>query len=73
MNLQSYTLHFLTGTDVPWTFDPQRENPDERGELLEIYRTELIVNGLKYNELWGNQNQRFNDALNLIDGLSQRK
>ena len=73
MNLRSYSLHFLTGTDVPWTFDPQRENPNERAELLEVYRTELIVNGLKYNELWGNERQRFNEALNLINGLSPRR
>ena len=63
MDLNSYRMNFLTGTDVPWTFDPQRENPFERDELFDIYRTNLITLGAKYVELWGNQNQRFNDAL----------
>jgi NadR type nicotinamide-nucleotide adenylyltransferase len=72
MDLRSYGTYFLTGTDIPWTFDPQREHPHQREELLEIYRTELIVNGLKYQELWGNENQRFNEAVNGIRALLRR-
>jgi len=32
---------FLTSPDVPWFYDPQRENKDNRSELFDIFQKEL--------------------------------
>ena len=34
--------------DIPWEGDPQRENPNDRVELFEIYKQELDNLGHNY-------------------------
>ncbi|MEZ4774263.1 MAG: ATP-binding protein [Bacteroidia bacterium] len=63
MNLPDYDMHFLAGTDVPWEFDPQRENPFQREELYDIYRRELEEAGVLFHELKGNAEKRLSDAV----------
>ena len=38
---QENRFYFLCSPDIPWESDPQRENPDNREELFEIYKAEL--------------------------------
>ena len=38
---QEKRFYFLCSPDIPWESDPQRENPDNREELFEIYKAEL--------------------------------
>ena len=38
---QEKRFYFLCSPDIPWESDPQRENPDNRDELFEIYKAEL--------------------------------
>lgn len=59
-SLQSepYDLHLLCGTDVPWEYDPLRENPGEREELYQIYRSELIGMGGVFLEVRGGVKER---------------
>ena len=53
-----YDLYLLCGTDVPWAYDPQRENPNEREELYAIYKRELELLGVPFTELWGGVEER---------------
>ena len=34
---RKYDLHLLTYVDIPWQDDPQREHPDKRDQLYQIY------------------------------------
>lgn len=63
---RSYDLYLLCGTDVPWAYDPQRENPDEREELYAIYKRELEQLGVPYTELWGGVEERVEAVAGLI-------
>jgi len=51
-------IYILCGTDVPWEFDEQRENPNDRNELYEKYLSELKFYQKKYVEVSGNQGVR---------------
>ena len=55
---RSYDIYLLCGTDVPWAYDPQRENPNEREELYTIYKRELEQLGVPYTELRGGVEER---------------
>src|SRR5690606_35150104 len=37
---RSYDLYLLTNIDIPWQDDPQREHPQQREELYDIYLKE---------------------------------
>ena len=41
-------FYLLCKSDIPWEADPQRENPNNREELFEIYKTELESLGHTY-------------------------
>ena len=51
-------LYVLCGTDVPWEYDPLRENPGEREVLYEIYRGELEQLGSRFMEVEGSLEER---------------
>ena len=41
-------FYLLCKADIPWEGDPQRENPNDRVELFEIYKQELDNLGHNY-------------------------
>lgn len=54
-----YHLFFLCAPDLPWSYDPLRENPNDRVQLFEMYEHELKANSLPYFVLTGDlQNRR---------------
>lgn len=55
--------YLLCLPDLPWTFDPQRENPNDRDVLLHRYRTELLGLGVPFNQVWGDGAERLENAL----------
>ncbi len=66
---REYDWYFLCGTDVPWTFDPQREHPEQREELFAIYNQELRDFRKGFMELYGNEAKRATKAIEQIDAL----
>ena len=38
----SYAFHLLTDIDLPWEQDPQREHPEARQELFDLYQQALL-------------------------------
>lgn len=69
MNARKYDLHLLTYIDIPWVDDPQREHPDKRDLLYQIYKTELIKNNVNFVEIKGSQGSRRKNSINSIDNV----
>lgn len=63
-----YTLHLLCRPDLPWAFDPLRENPNisERRELYDFYKKELIALDAPFVEIGGDARQRLETSLTAI-------
>lgn len=65
---QYFDIYLLCNIDLPWTFDPLRENPslEEREEIFHLYQRILNDNNLPYGIVCGNGESRFNNALSII-------
>lgn len=66
---RAYDLYLLTYIDIPWQEDPQREHPDKREMLWEIYRKELSKQSIPFIEIKGEQALRRNTAVTAIKKL----
>ncbi len=66
---QQYDHYLLCGIDITWEFDPQRENPEERLELYEIYKKELVLYKKPFTEIVGNEGQRLQKSVELIHSI----
>jgi NadR type nicotinamide-nucleotide adenylyltransferase len=64
-----HDLYLLCRPDVPWVFDPLRENPDDREVLFEIYRKELAALGAEFFELAGLGDERFQNAVSVVSNF----
>ncbi len=62
-------LYLLSGVDVPWQFDPQRENPTDRSHLYALYLKELKALQTPFQEISGSPKERFTAAIEAIDTL----
>lgn len=62
-----YDLYLLTYFDIPWVYDPLRENPDIREELFEVYRQQLKNYGANWQVVKGLGEERFRNALAAIE------
>lgn len=69
LETQYYDLYLLTGIDIPWEPDPQREHPHLRNHFYQLYQKELISRGWPYIEIWGNLPERMTQAIAAIDLL----
>lgn len=62
--------HFLLpNIDLPWVFDPQRENPDQRAFFFNIYRRELEQMETDFTIISGTGDKRIKSAIRAIDYL----
>lgn len=61
-----YDLYLLMNIDLPWQEDPQREHPDRREELFNLYKTTLEKYQLPYSVISGIGKNRQNNALEVI-------
>jgi NadR type nicotinamide-nucleotide adenylyltransferase len=64
-----YDLYLLCNTDLPWEFDPQRENPNERETLFQIYHQLLKDSALPFVIINGTGAERTNNAIKYIDNI----
>ena len=62
-------LYILCDCDIPWEYDPLRENPFDRPELFEVYRQHLEAAGKKYVLVSGRHTARLNEAIGEIEKL----
>lgn len=61
-----YDFTLLCNIDLPWEFDPLRENPDNRDYLYKLYIDELAKRGISYGVVKGVGEERFQNALKLL-------
>jgi NadR type nicotinamide-nucleotide adenylyltransferase len=66
---RKYDLYLLTYVDLPWQEDPQREHPDQREELYNIYLKEMKNQSVPFVEIRGDREQRRQLAVNAIDNI----
>ncbi len=65
----NYSIYLLTYVDTPWEADILRDRPNNREEMFRIFEAELQKQGFPYKILVGNEKERFNKAVEIIDAL----
>jgi NadR type nicotinamide-nucleotide adenylyltransferase len=68
-----YDLQLLTYIDIPWQDDPQREHPDKREELYQIYLEEVKALNNPFVEIRGDRELRRKAAIEAIDALLENE
>ncbi|MBQ4548135.1 MAG: ATP-binding protein [Bacteroidales bacterium] len=66
---QNFDLYLLCDIDLPWVYDPLRENPniEERKELFEIYKNTLEQMKVPFEIVSGDDKVRVNNAIKIIE------
>lgn len=70
---QDFDLYLLCDTDLEWTFDPLRENPDlnERKTIFALYLKALNAIEANYAIISGQGKDRFENALKAINEMNK--
>jgi NadR type nicotinamide-nucleotide adenylyltransferase len=63
---QAFDLYLLTDTDIPWEADAQREHPNLRHHLKQLYLNELHSRNLPFKLISGEGNQRLAEAKSAV-------
>ncbi|NOR87934.1 MAG: AAA family ATPase [Bacteroidales bacterium] len=63
---RAYDLYLLCNIDMEWKEDHQRENPDDREALLNLYRESLSQRSINYHLISGQGTERTNHAIEII-------
>lgn len=64
---RKYDLYLLTQIDIPWIPDNQRDRPNDRGSLFQLFQSELINNKLPYYEIAGDYDNRVVCAIEIVE------
>lgn len=62
-----YDLYLLCNIDLPWEYDPLRENPDDREILFNMYESALKEFKLPYRIISGKGEERLMNAVKFIE------
>jgi NadR type nicotinamide-nucleotide adenylyltransferase len=62
----NYDLYLLCYPDIPWEYDPMRENPENRKEIFVLYETALKKAGYPYHIVTGLGADRLENALTFV-------
>lgn len=68
-----YDLYFLTYIDTPWVEDDLRDRPHQRELMFSKFKKPLEENNLPYHVLRGTFEQRFDEAVEIIEELIKKK
>lgn len=63
-----YDLWLLSKPDIPWVYDPQRENPHDRDRLFTVYERLLQELGKPYVVVGGDEQERLRQAVAAVQG-----
>lgn len=66
---RSYSLYLLCGIDIPWVDDGQRDRPEEREYMQNLFKQELEQRGAQYVFIEGTAEERFVLAVDAIDAV----
>jgi NadR type nicotinamide-nucleotide adenylyltransferase len=70
---RKYHLYLLTYIDIPWQADPQREHPDKRQQLYEIYLRQMREQDVPFVEIKGERPLRQKAAIDAITNLKSKR
>lgn len=62
-------LYLICYPDLKWEYDPQRENPNDRIELFQIYVTEVEKLGIPFGIIKGEGLQRIENGVLAIEKI----
>ncbi len=62
-----YDLWLLCRPDIPWVYDPQRENPHDRDRLFAVYERTLKALRKPYAIVGGSEKERLRQAVKAIE------
>ena len=62
-------LYLICSPNIPWKFDPQRENPHDRIELYNIHLAKIKELGISFEIIEGDQSKRLNKAKKILENL----
>jgi NadR type nicotinamide-nucleotide adenylyltransferase len=65
----AYDLFLLCDTDLPWQYDPLRENEHDRERLFAIYQSLLGANNKPYRIIGGEGIDRIEGAIEIINNF----
>jgi nicotinamide riboside kinase len=65
-------IYLLCETDLPWLYDPLRENPHRREYLSEQYEAELKEAGFAYFRVFGKGDQRVQNAIEIVNRMMKK-
>ena len=63
-------IYILCYPDIPWKFDPQRENPNDRIDLYNLYEKKIKSLGVKYHVVNGDLQTRYKSLKTIINNIS---
>lgn len=64
-----YDLILLSDVDLPWTYDPQRENPHDRKELFDYHIEILKKCNFTFEIVSGFGQKRLENAIKILENL----
>ncbi len=64
---QDYMIYLLMDIDLPWEYDSQREHPEMREYLFNLYKNELKDRKLNFEIISGNNQQRLQNAIEIVN------
>lgn len=67
MKTRTYDLYLVPDIDIEWTYDPQRENPEDRGRLMKLYQQSFDERGISYHLIKGQGEQRVQNAIKIVE------
>lgn len=68
-----YDLYLLTSIDVPWEKDDLRDRPNDREEMFDYFKQQLVQCNFPFLLLEGNPKERLEKAVAAIDQLLEIK
>lgn len=63
----TYDYYFLASPDIPWEYAPFREHANERQQLFERYKNELLSFNFKFEIIHGTHLQRMQQCTYIIE------
>lgn len=67
---RNYDQYLLCEPDLPWEFDEQREHPERRDELFQLYKKELESLGKSYSIINGIGEKRIQRAIQVVKNIN---
>ncbi|MBL7930016.1 MAG: ATP-binding protein [Bacteroidia bacterium] len=72
LNRKPYDFYLLTAPDLPWIYDPLRENPDKGNYFYLVYKNEIERSGFPYAIVSGEGSLRIACAIKAVESFLSR-